>query len=47
MKINKMPEFYMILARKNITIRELFAEKLTKIPNFTSFFLPEKCPNFT
>jgi len=35
-KINKMPEFYMI-----------YAKKITKFPNFTQF-LPEKnsfCPN--
>jgi len=35
MKINKIPEFYMI-----------FAGKLTKFRNFTRH-LPEKCPNFT
>jgi len=36
--INKMSEFYMILARKIITIPEFLLylpEKLTKFPNFT------------
>ena len=38
-----MPEFYMFLARKIITIPEFLLylpEKLTKFPNFT-WFLPE------
>ena len=37
-KINKMPEFYMFLARKIITVPEFLLylpEKLTKFPNFT------------
>ena len=39
--IIKMPEFYMILARKIIKISEFLwysPEKLTKFPNFTSLF---------
>jgi len=47
LKISKMPEFYMILARKIIQIPEFLLylpEKFTKFLNFT--FLPEKCPNF-
>jgi len=48
LKISKMPEFYMILARKIIKIPEFLylPEKLTKLPNFTCF-LPQKCLNFT
>jgi len=49
LKISKMPEFYMNLARKIIKIPEFLwylPEKFTKFPNFT-WFLPEKCPNFT
>jgi len=42
LQISKMPEFYMILARKIWYL----PEKFTKFPNFT-WFLPEKCPNFT
>jgi len=37
-KINKIPEFYMIPARKIIKIPEFLSylpEKLTKFPNFT------------
>ena len=47
-KNSKMPEFYMILARKIIETPELWylPEKFTKFPNFT-WFLPEICPNFT
>jgi len=42
-KINKLPEFYMILAQKIVKIPEFLwyvPEKLTKFPNFT-WFLPE------
>jgi len=49
LKISKMPEFYMILARKIIKMPEFLwylPEKFTKFPNFT-WFLPAKCPNFT
>ena len=38
LKISKMPEFYMILARKVIKIPEFLwylPEKFTKFPNFT------------
>jgi len=48
-KINKMPEFYTILAWKIIKIPEFvlyLPEKLAKFPNFT-WFLPGKCQNFT
>jgi len=43
LKISKMPEFYMILARKNYKIPEFLwylSEKFTKFLNFT-WFLPE------
>jgi len=46
-KINKMPEFYVIVARKIINIPEFLwylPEKLTKFPNFTWFLL--KTPEF-
>jgi len=48
-KNSKMPEFYMILARKNYRntrIFMIFARKIYKIPEFYMIF-PEKCPNFT
>jgi len=38
LKISKMPEFYMILARKIIKISDVLRylpEKFTKFPNFT------------
>jgi len=47
-KNNKMPEFYVILARKIIKIPEffmIFAGNIKKIRNFTRF-LPEKMPEF-
>jgi len=43
LKINKMPEFYVILARKIIKIPDfflIFTRKINKFPNFTRF-LPE------
>ena len=49
LKISKIPEFYMILARKNYQntgIFMTFARKIYKIPEFY-MILPEKCPNFT
>ena len=48
-KISKMPEFYMILARKiikNTRIFIIFARKIYKIPEFYMIFA-RKCPDFT
>jgi len=48
MKINKIPDFYMILARKIIKIPEFLLyllEKLTKFYNLHDFC--PKWPNFT
>ena len=47
-KINKMPEFYMILARKiskNTRIFIIFARKFDKIPEFNVIFA-RKMPEF-
>jgi len=51
MKINKVPEFYVIFAReKNIKMPEFlyFHEKLTKFPNFVIFvpIFVRKMPEF-
>ena len=43
---NKMPEFYMILARKIITIPEFLLYLPEKLTKFT-WFSPEEYPNFT
>jgi len=50
MKNIKMPEFYMILARKKIAkypIFMTFARTVNKIPEFYLIFFARKCPNFT
>ena len=48
-KISKIPEFYMILARKIIKIQEflmIFARKKLQNSEFYMIFA-RKCPNFT
>jgi len=48
-KINKMPELYMIPARKIIKIPDfftIFARKINQIPEFYTIFA-RKRPNFT
>jgi len=44
-KIDKMPEFYMIFARKNNKIPEfymIYARKINKMPEFYTIFCPKK-----
>jgi len=48
-KINKMPEFYVIIARKkyqNDRIFTIFARKINKVREYYVTFA-RKCPNFT